>query len=148
MTAAQFSGTRLFVDQARNNFGDVGAVAPSSPSLARAMVAPLDRYRSQRTVLKVGAGTGAVTAALIDRLAPVDRLDVVESNGSFAQALPTVTEVSTMTTRPYRRRSLESVVQVESSGQPHPSPTGVNPRSLSKQVWATCNTLTDRIVHL
>ena len=100
MTAAQCSGTRLFVDQARNNFGDVGAVAPSSSSLARAMVAPLDRYRSQRTVLEVGAGTGAVTAALMDRLASRDRLDVVESNGSFAQALKTLTEASTMTTRP------------------------------------------------
>ncbi|MDI9917309.1 methyltransferase domain-containing protein [Rhodococcus sp. IEGM 1379] len=100
MNGTQCSGTRLFVDQARDNFGDVGAVAPSSPSLARAMVAPLDRYRLPRTVLEVGAGTGAVTAALIDRLAPGDRLDVVESNAAFARALQTVTEASTMTTRP------------------------------------------------
>ncbi len=100
MSATQCSGTRLFVNQARDNFGDVGAVAPSSPSLARAMAARLDRFRSRRTVLEVGAGTGAVTAALIDRLAPDDRLDVVESNDAFAQALQTVIEASAMTIRP------------------------------------------------
>jgi phospholipid N-methyltransferase len=100
VNAAECSGTTLFLDQARDNFADVGAVAPSSPSLARAMAAPLARYRSPRTVLEVGAGTGAVTAALIDRLDVGDRLDVVESNWAFAQALQTVTTAPPVTLRP------------------------------------------------
>lgn len=100
MNAAQCSGARLFVTQARDNFGDVGAVAPSSPSLARAMAAPLDRYPSPRTVLEVGAGTGAVTAALVDRLTHGDRLDVVESNRAFAQPLRSVTGSTAATARP------------------------------------------------
>lgn len=95
--ATQCSGTTLFFDQARSNFGDVGAVAPSSSSLARTMAAPLGRYRSPRTVLEIGAGTGAVTAALIDRLDVDDRLDVVESNQAFAQALQSVTEACAVT---------------------------------------------------
>lgn len=100
MNATPCSGSRLFVDQARDNFGDVGAVAPSSRSLARAMAAPLDRYGSPRNVLEVGAGTGAVTAALIDRLDVDDRLDVVESNGAFAQVLQTVVAASAAMSRP------------------------------------------------
>jgi phosphatidylethanolamine/phosphatidyl-N-methylethanolamine N-methyltransferase len=94
------SRTRLFVQEARENFGDIGAVAPSSPVLARAMTAHLDRCRSPRTVLEVGAGTGAVTAALIDRLGHEDRLDVVESNEAFAGALQAVTGASASTDRP------------------------------------------------
>lgn len=98
--ARQCSGTTLFLDQARSDLGAVGAVAPSSPSLARTMAAPLCRYRSPRTVLEVGAGTGAVTAALIDRLNVGDRLDVVESNPAFARALQSLTEASAVTSRP------------------------------------------------
>ena len=44
----------------------VGAVAPSSPGLARAMAAQIDAA-SEGPVLELGPGTGVVTAALIAR---------------------------------------------------------------------------------
>jgi phospholipid N-methyltransferase len=101
MTTTHTSGTRLFANEACDNFGEIGAIAPSSPSLARAMTLALDRRRSPRAVLEVGAGTGAVTTSLMERLGPDDRLDVVESNDAFADALRVVTEASAPTTRPH-----------------------------------------------
>jgi phosphatidylethanolamine/phosphatidyl-N-methylethanolamine N-methyltransferase len=100
MTATHPSATRLFANEVCDNFGEIGAIAPSSPSLARAMAMALDRRRSPRAVLEVGAGTGAVTSALMERLGPDDRLDVVESNAAFADALRVVTDASPPTARP------------------------------------------------
>src|SRR3978361_1019289 len=99
MTATHTPATRLFATEVCDNFGEIGAIAPSSPSLARAMTFALDRRRSPRTVLEVGAGTGAVTAALMDRLGPDDRLDRGKSNSAFADALRVVTDASAPTTR-------------------------------------------------
>jgi phosphatidylethanolamine/phosphatidyl-N-methylethanolamine N-methyltransferase len=100
VNATQSSAARLFVNEACIDFGAIGAVAPSSPSLARAMTEPVDRCGSLRAVLEVGAGTGAVTAALMDRLGSDDRLDIVESNDSFADALRVVAETPASSTRP------------------------------------------------
>ncbi|CAM5236931.1 hypothetical protein STENM223S_08915 [Streptomyces tendae] len=65
-----------------------GAVAPSSPRLARA----LTRYvipspGTSRAVLEVGPGTGAVTRHVIESLGPMDTLDLVEANPRFAALL-------------------------------------------------------------
>jgi phospholipid N-methyltransferase len=113
------------VQEARENFGDIGAVAPSSPVLARAMTAHLDRCRSPRTVLEVGAGTGAVTAALIDRLGHEDRLDVVESNEAFAGALQAVTGASASTVHTMRIEAFETGVRYDAivSGLPFTNAT-------------------------
>jgi phosphatidylethanolamine/phosphatidyl-N-methylethanolamine N-methyltransferase len=45
----------------------VGAVAPSSPALARAMVPPLD-LKSAGIVVELGAGTGAITQEIRHRI--------------------------------------------------------------------------------
>ncbi|MET9777760.1 methyltransferase [Streptomyces sp. NPDC006367] len=65
-----------------------GAVAPSSPRLARA----LTRYvipspGTPRAVLEVGPGTGAVTRHVRESLGPLDTLDLVEANPRFAALL-------------------------------------------------------------
>ncbi|TDT40765.1 phospholipid N-methyltransferase [Streptomyces sp. BK208] len=65
-----------------------GAVAPSSPRLARA----LTRYvipspGTARAVLEVGPGTGAVTRHVMESLGPMDTLDLVEANPRFAALL-------------------------------------------------------------
>src|SRR6266404_5948138 len=55
----------------------IGAVAPSSRFLARAMATQVDLRRAE-PVIELGGGTGSVTKALIEAGVPVDRLIVVE----------------------------------------------------------------------
>jgi phospholipid N-methyltransferase len=64
-----------------------GAVGPSSPSVARAMTAPLANRKGPRTVLEVGPGTGALTEAIVECLGPQDNLDLCEINPRFASWL-------------------------------------------------------------
>jgi len=63
----------------------VGAIAPSGPRLARAVVRLVPR-RSTLPVVELGAGTGAVTQALADRLPP-ERLVIVERDPELCRLL-------------------------------------------------------------
>ncbi len=78
---------RLFLREGLRDPPRVGAVAPSSPALVRALVAAAVTSTRPVRVLEVGAGTGRATRALADGLAPGSRLDVVESNPRFAEHL-------------------------------------------------------------
>jgi phosphatidylethanolamine/phosphatidyl-N-methylethanolamine N-methyltransferase len=60
----------------------IGAVAPSSPSLARRMVAGLTAPSSAR-VVELGPGTGAMTRAIVSRLGPSARFLAVEIEPEF-----------------------------------------------------------------
>src|SRR6266849_4533708 len=55
----------------------IGAVAPSSRFLARAMATQVDLRRAE-PVIELGGGTGSVTKALLEAGLPVDRLIVIE----------------------------------------------------------------------
>ncbi len=55
----------------------IGAVAPSSRFLARAMATQVDLRRPE-PVIELGGGTGSVTKALLEAGLPIDRLVVVE----------------------------------------------------------------------
>lgn len=86
-----------FVNQAIRNFHHVGSVWPSSPLLAKALVAPLrvcrrGSDRSTIRVLEVGAGTGAVTRSLLATLGPGDVADIVELNPVFCESLERIAE--------------------------------------------------------
>jgi phosphatidylethanolamine/phosphatidyl-N-methylethanolamine N-methyltransferase len=75
---------RLFYSEFRRNFITTGAIAPSSPLLAKAMVFPLkQRQPTTIRVLEVGAGTGAVTQHILKELRPGDNLDIYELNPRF-----------------------------------------------------------------
>ncbi|MFG2040443.1 class I SAM-dependent methyltransferase [Dactylosporangium sp. NPDC048998] len=63
-----------------------GAIAASSPALARALTDGLGLERA-RVVVELGPGTGPVTAAILARMAPDARLVAVEANGRLAAAL-------------------------------------------------------------
>ena len=66
----------------------VGLPFPSSPSTARRLAeAALKSSIDGGPVLELGAGTGAVTAALIDAGCPVDRIVAVEHDGELCRAL-------------------------------------------------------------
>jgi phosphatidylethanolamine/phosphatidyl-N-methylethanolamine N-methyltransferase len=62
----------------------VGAVAPSSPGLARAMAAQIDPSRGG-PILELGPGTGVVTAALIARGILPNRITSIEYDPDFAK---------------------------------------------------------------
>ncbi len=60
----------------------VGAIAPSSPALARAMVDALD-LEAARVIVEYGPGTGVFTAELIARRRPGTRIVAIELNRDF-----------------------------------------------------------------
>jgi len=64
----------------------VGALAPSSQALARAVADEL-RRGSGRRVVELGPGTGALTAELMRRLKPEDRFLAVDIDPEFVREL-------------------------------------------------------------
>lgn len=76
-----------FLREVRSTFHTTGALFPSSPALARAMVQALRGMPSPRRVLEIGPGTGAVTDAILQVLDDQDSLDLVEINETFADHL-------------------------------------------------------------
>ncbi|WP_433065214.1 class I SAM-dependent methyltransferase [Dactylosporangium sp. CS-033363] len=75
-----------------------GAIAASSPALARRMTGGLGLERA-RTVVELGPGTGVVTDEILRRVAPGTRVVAVELNGRLAERL----------TRRYEREPVEIV---------------------------------------
>lgn len=75
----------LFHRWLKNPLG-VGAIAPSSRDLAMAM-ADLVPKDSDRTILELGGGTGAITQALLDRGIRPERLIVIEIDKVLHQHL-------------------------------------------------------------
>jgi phosphatidylethanolamine/phosphatidyl-N-methylethanolamine N-methyltransferase len=64
----------------------IGALAPSSRHLARAMAIQVDLRRAG-VVVELGGGTGSVTRALLDAGIPADRLVVVERDALLYRML-------------------------------------------------------------
>ncbi len=65
----------------------IGAVVPSSSSLARALVHPLSQHDRPVNILELGAGTGAVTRHIAPLVGPQDRLDICEADPALAAHL-------------------------------------------------------------
>ncbi|MFF1353774.1 class I SAM-dependent methyltransferase [Streptomyces sp. NPDC058297] len=88
MTQVAMPDVTLFLREFARTRRDTGAIAPSSPLLARA----LTRYvipspGRARAVLEVGPGTGAVTRRIRASLGALDTLDLAEANPRFAELL-------------------------------------------------------------
>jgi phosphatidylethanolamine/phosphatidyl-N-methylethanolamine N-methyltransferase len=83
------AGYRVFLSEFWNNFHTTGAIAPSGRWLADALTkyVPAKAESRPRRILEVGPGTGAVTTALVRRLAPQDSLTLVELNDRFVEHL-------------------------------------------------------------
>jgi phosphatidylethanolamine/phosphatidyl-N-methylethanolamine N-methyltransferase len=64
----------------------LGAIAPSSPALARAVAAQVDAERSG-PVLELGPGTGVMTRALLESGIVPGRLTVIEYDRDFARLI-------------------------------------------------------------
>jgi phospholipid N-methyltransferase len=77
----------LFLQGAVKDLHEVGSVIPSSKAVARAMTATLRQKESPRHILEVGAGTGPITARIVQEMTAADRLDIYEINPKFSQFL-------------------------------------------------------------
>jgi phosphatidylethanolamine/phosphatidyl-N-methylethanolamine N-methyltransferase len=76
----------LFGSELLANPGPVGAAVPSSPQLAK-RIASWIPTNPDGYVVELGAGTGAVTSALLDRGIPSDRILPVELSARMADHL-------------------------------------------------------------
>ncbi|MCA9231337.1 MAG: methyltransferase domain-containing protein [Planctomycetales bacterium] len=83
----RLSDYRLFLREFRQTFHSTGAILPSGRRLSRALACKVGCGDQGQRVLEVGAGTGAVTAQIVAKLGPEDRLDLVELNERFAEVL-------------------------------------------------------------
>ena len=78
----------LFVKKFFQHGTRVASFAPSSKALSKAMTRHVTKDRPQ-TILELGAGTGAVTAAALEHAHPQSRLIAIEIDPDFAQRLAT-----------------------------------------------------------
>ena len=75
-----------FGSELLNNPGPVGSAMPSSRFLARRIAGFLPQS-PKGYVVELGAGTGAITSALLDRGIPADRLVPVERSATMVKLL-------------------------------------------------------------
>lgn len=78
--------TRMFVKQLLTNPVATGAIAPSSGSLARKMVA-FAAPPAQAVIAEFGPGTGAFTREIIASLLPEQKFFAIEVNPDFISSL-------------------------------------------------------------
>ena len=94
----------------------VGAIAPSSPSLVRTMVDWFD-WDSARNVVEFGPGTGVFTEAIVDRLHPDATFFAIERSAELVAATrarcPGVTVYEDSVTNVRELCRQESVGQVD-----------------------------------
>ena len=76
----------LFAKEMLSDPRSIGAACPSSPRLARAMAAPLNR-EEEGLVIELGGGTGTVTAALLAHGIAPERIISVERSAALAAHL-------------------------------------------------------------
>jgi phospholipid N-methyltransferase len=81
-----WSDRMLFLQAWMRNPLKVGSVTPSAPALVSRMLAPIDWDRVQ-TVVELGAGTGPVTSAILQRTSPHVRFLTFEREPAFRQLL-------------------------------------------------------------
>jgi phosphatidylethanolamine/phosphatidyl-N-methylethanolamine N-methyltransferase len=85
MTALQTNANWVFLRSLLKNPIAVGALAPSSSRLSRLVASSVNPGNSK--ILEVGAGTGSITAALLDSGVQPERLIVIERDPALAAYL-------------------------------------------------------------
>lgn len=75
-----------FLKQYLRNPRSIGAIAPSSPALARAMVDAAN-LAAARVIVEFGPGTGVFTEELVARRRPGTRIIAIELNPDFFRQL-------------------------------------------------------------
>lgn len=75
----------IFFEQLLKRPYQISAIAPSSAKLAAAMTATLEPSRGD--IIEIGAGTGRITQAIIDRGIPAKNIHAIEMNPNFCAVL-------------------------------------------------------------
>jgi phosphatidylethanolamine/phosphatidyl-N-methylethanolamine N-methyltransferase len=83
--ALQSSPRLLFVRSLLRNPSAVGALAPSSPRVSKLVASSVNGDTS--SVLEIGAGTGAITGALLEHGVEPERLFLIERDPSLVEYL-------------------------------------------------------------
>lgn len=78
------SSPLLFLKRFLNNPAHIGAIAPTSLATARKMSAPIN---PEANILELGAGTGTITQAILERIKRQDQLTSVEIDPHLAAIL-------------------------------------------------------------
>lgn len=76
----------LFLGKFLKHGTAIASLAPSSPWLSRATIANVDWARA-KVVVELGAGTGPITRAIVDRAPPTCRFLALERDPDFARIL-------------------------------------------------------------
>lgn len=69
-----------------SDWKQTGSVIPSSPSLVKAMLRPID-FSSTDYIVELGPGTGVITKEILKRIHPNAQLLIIESNQTFCKIL-------------------------------------------------------------
>lgn len=77
----------IFVRELPKSFSQIGAMLPSSPSLARHMVRSIKENTGPRKILEVGPGTGPFTRQILKLMGPDDSFVICEINPRFIERL-------------------------------------------------------------
>lgn len=77
---------RLFIREFFRSFGVTASLLPSSRFLAAAMLDPVD-FRTPRTIVELGPGTGVMTKEILRRMTTDSRLFAFEVNPHFIRHL-------------------------------------------------------------
>src|SRR5580704_16539408 len=76
----------VFLTESLRSFSTTASVLPSSKHLASAMLRPIDLERA-RAIVELGAGSGAMTIGLLQRMRPDARLYALDINPRFIEFL-------------------------------------------------------------
>ncbi len=76
-----------FYKELGRSFQQIGMVLPSSPALAKAMVAPIPNANRPLRILEAGPGTGPFTREILRLMGPDDSFVICEINPRFIATL-------------------------------------------------------------
>jgi len=82
----EFRSGLLFLTKFFRHGRRIGSVWPSSKSLSRATLKQVD-WSQAEVIVELGAGTGPITAAIIERIKPHTRFLAIERDTDFARIL-------------------------------------------------------------
>ncbi len=75
-----------FIKQFFKNPRQTGAIMPSSPELAKAMIAPIN-FKTAKHIVELGPGTGAITKEILKKMSPDAKLTALEICPEFCTEL-------------------------------------------------------------
>lgn len=127
--------------QAVVKYKETGAIAPSSPYLAR-LIADHSGLETSKEIVEVGPGTGVFTEELLRRLPANSRLTLIEKNSCFVGLLrekfPDITILEACATQLEHHLNQQSIAAADSvvSGLPWAAMPGHLQETLLQQIHA------------